>query len=107
MIQILIIISVIILLVGLMVKWPKPGLYLFKIVCLMLLLSGLIFALFFTLMGLGKQALNIDASSLAGICRPSFHWSIDCNNGYLHNISNSSSFLEEIIKQGKIENLEN
>lgn len=60
MIQILIIISVIILLVGLMVKWPKPGLYLFKTVCLMLLLSGLIFALFFTLMGLGEQRLNMN-----------------------------------------------
>lgn len=60
MIQILIIISVIILLVGLMVKWPRPGLYIFKTVCLMLLLIGLFFALFFTLMGLGKQALNID-----------------------------------------------
>ncbi len=60
MIQIIIIICVIILLVGLMVKWPKPGLYLFKIVCLMLLLSGLFFALFFTLMGLGEQRLNIN-----------------------------------------------
>lgn len=60
MIQIIIIISVIILLVGLMVKWPKPGLYLFKTVCLMLLLSGLFFALFFTLMGFGMQSLNID-----------------------------------------------
>ena len=97
MIQILIIISVIILLVGLMVKWPRPGLYIFKTVCLMLLLIGLFFALFFTLMELGKQALNIDLHP----------WRIDCNNGYLHNISNSSSFLEEIIKQGKIENLEN
>lgn len=60
MFQIIIIISVIILLVGFIVKWPKPGLYVFKTTCLMLLLSGLFFALFFTLMGFGEQALNID-----------------------------------------------
>ena len=60
MIQIIIIISVIILLVGLMVKWPRPGLYIFKTACLMLLLIGLLFALFFTLMGLGEQRLNIN-----------------------------------------------
>lgn len=60
MIQIIIIISVIILLVGLMVKWPRPGLYIFKTVCLMLLLIGLFFALFFTLMGLGEQLLNMN-----------------------------------------------
>ncbi len=60
MIQIIIIICVIILLVGFMVKWPRPGLYIFKTVCLMLLLSGLFFALFFSLMGLGEQRLNIN-----------------------------------------------
>lgn len=58
MIQIIIIISVIILLVSLIVKWPKLGFYIFKTACLMLLVSGLFFALFFTLMGC-EQALNV------------------------------------------------
>lgn len=60
MIQIIIIINVLLLLVSLVDEWPKPGLYIFKTACLMLLIPGLFFVLFFTLVGLDEQALNVE-----------------------------------------------
>lgn len=60
MIQYILILCAAIALIGFMIKWPKPGLYLYKTAVFMLFLPGLFFALFFTLMGFGKQALNID-----------------------------------------------
>lgn len=60
MIPIILILCAIVALVGLMVKWPKPGVHLFKVAVFMLFLSALFFALFFTLMGLNVNALNID-----------------------------------------------
>lgn len=60
MIQYILILCVAITLIGFMIKWPKSGLYFYKTAVFMLFLPGLFFALFFTLMGFGKQALNID-----------------------------------------------
>lgn len=60
MIQAILILCAVIALVGVMVKCHKPVLYLYKAAVFMLFLPGLFFALFFTLMGYGKQALNID-----------------------------------------------
>lgn len=60
MIPIILILCTAIALVGLMVKWPKPGVYLYKAAVFVLFLPALFFALFFTLMGLSVNALNID-----------------------------------------------
>lgn len=60
MIPIILILCVVIALIVLMVKWPKPGVYLYKVAVFVLFLPALFFALFFTLMGLSVNALNID-----------------------------------------------
>ncbi len=60
MIPIILILCAIIALIVLMAKWPKPGVYLYKVAIFVLFLPALFFALFFTLMGLSVNALNID-----------------------------------------------
>lgn len=57
MIQVVLIICV--LLVLILIKWPKPGMYLYKAVCLTLLLSALFLAFFFSLRALNEISLNI------------------------------------------------
>lgn len=60
MTPIILILCAVIAFVGLMVKWPKPGVYLYKVAVFVLFLLVLFFALFFILMGLNEKTLNID-----------------------------------------------